>query len=110
MNTTRKLSALFLSLALLVGLLPQLALFAAAEPGDQLPADTPAASFGGIVSPEESEIWDGSVAASFDSGTGTEADPYIIWCAVPIALIPAAYGFIVYFISLIIRVIHKPRI
>ena len=38
-----------------------------------------------------------------------EADPYIIWCAVPIALIPAAYGFIVYFISLVIRVIRKPK-
>lgn len=38
-----------------------------------------------------------------------EADPYIIWCAVPYALIPAAYGIIVYFISLIIRIIRKPK-
>ena len=38
-----------------------------------------------------------------------DADPYIVWCAVPIALIPAAYGIIVYFISLVIRVIRKPK-
>ena len=38
-----------------------------------------------------------------------DADPYIIWCAVPIALVPAAYGILVYFISLVIRVIRKPK-
>ena len=38
-----------------------------------------------------------------------DADPYIVWCAVPIALIPAAYGLLVYFISLIIRMARKPK-
>ena len=38
-----------------------------------------------------------------------DADPYIVWCAVPIALIPAAYGLLVYLISLIIRIARKPK-
>ena len=38
-----------------------------------------------------------------------DTDPYIVWCAVPIALIPAAYGLLVYFISLIIRIARKPK-
>ncbi|MBR5724892.1 MAG: hypothetical protein IKX62_05910 [Bacteroidales bacterium] len=39
-----------------------------------------------------------------------DVDSYIIWGAVPCALIPAAYGTIVYIVSLIIRIIRKPRI
>ena len=39
-----------------------------------------------------------------------DVDSYIIWGAVPCGLIPAAYGTIVYIISLIIRIIRKPRI
>ena len=39
-----------------------------------------------------------------------DVDLYIIWAAVPSALLPAAYGTVVYIISLIIRVIRKPRI
>ncbi|MBR0301265.1 MAG: hypothetical protein IJQ93_13250 [Bacteroidales bacterium] len=38
-----------------------------------------------------------------------DVDMYIIWAAVPSALIPAAYGLIVYIISLIIRVVRKPK-
>ena len=38
-----------------------------------------------------------------------DVDMYIIWAAVPSALIPAAYGIIVYFISLIIRITRKPK-
>ena len=38
-----------------------------------------------------------------------DVDSYIIWGAVPIGLIPAAYGIIVYIISLIIRIVRKPR-
>ena len=38
-----------------------------------------------------------------------DVDSYIIWGAVPVGLIPAAYGLIVYIISLIIRVVRKPR-
>ena len=40
---------------------------------------------------------------------GPDADAYIIWCAVPCALLPAAYGTVVYIISLIIRVVRKPK-
>ena len=36
--------------------------------------------------------------------------PYIIWGGVKVGLIPVAYGIIVYLISLILRVIRKPRI
>ena len=39
-----------------------------------------------------------------------DVDLYIIWGAVPCALIPVAYGIIVYIISLIIRITRKPRI
>jgi hypothetical protein len=39
-----------------------------------------------------------------------DVDMYIIWAAVPSALIPAAYGTIVYIISLIIRIVRKPRL
>ena len=39
-----------------------------------------------------------------------DVDLYIVWAAVPCALIPAAYGTVVYIISLIIRIIRKPRI
>ena len=39
-----------------------------------------------------------------------DADPYIVWCAVPIAIFPAVYGTIVYMISLIIRIVRKPRL
>lgn len=38
-----------------------------------------------------------------------DVDMYIIWAAVPSALIPAAYGIVVYIISLIIRLVRKPR-
>ena len=36
--------------------------------------------------------------------------PNIIWGGVKVALIPAVYGIIVYIISLVIRIIRKPRI
>ena len=39
-----------------------------------------------------------------------DVDTYIIWGAIPCGLIPAAYGTIVYIISLVIRIIRKPRI
>ena len=39
-----------------------------------------------------------------------DVDPYIIWGAVPIALFPAVYGTVVYIISLIIRIVRKPRL
>lgn len=38
-----------------------------------------------------------------------DVDSYIIWGAVPSGLFPAAYGTIVYVISLIIRLIRKPK-
>lgn len=38
-----------------------------------------------------------------------DVDSYIIWGAVPVGLMPAAYGIIVYIISLVIRIIRKPK-
>lgn len=35
---------------------------------------------------------------------------YIIWGGVKVALIPAVYGLIVYLVSLVLRIIKKPRI
>ena len=39
-----------------------------------------------------------------------DASPAILAGALKVTLIPLFYGLIVYFISLIIRIIHKPRI
>ena len=39
-----------------------------------------------------------------------DASPNILAGALKVTLIPLFYGLIVYFISLIIRIIHKPRI
>ena len=39
-----------------------------------------------------------------------DVSQYIIWGGVKIALIPVVYGIIVYIISLVIRIIQKPRI
>ena len=39
-----------------------------------------------------------------------DVSPVILFGALKLVLIPLIYGLIVYFISLIIRVIHKPRI
>ena len=39
-----------------------------------------------------------------------DISPNIIWSGVKVGLIPILYGLIVYFVSLIIRVIQKPRI
>lgn len=39
-----------------------------------------------------------------------DISPNVIWGGVKVALIPIIYGFIVYIISLIIRIIKKPRI
>ena len=39
-----------------------------------------------------------------------DASPGILAGALKVTLIPLFYGLIVYFISLIIRIIHKPRI
>ena len=40
---------------------------------------------------------------------GDDVDSYIIWGAIPIGLIPAAYGIIVYFISLITQGDREPQ-
>lgn len=39
-----------------------------------------------------------------------DVDSHIIWGAVPAGLFPAAYGIIVYIISLIIRIVRKPKL
>ena len=38
-----------------------------------------------------------------------DVDSYIIWGAIPSGLFPAAYGTVVYIISLIIRILRKPK-
>ena len=48
-------------------------------------------------------------AADFIQANGDIA-PNIIWGGVKVALIPTAYGIIVYLVSLILRIIQKPRI
>ena len=47
--------------------------------------------------------------ADFLSGHDDVAS-YIIAGGIKVGLIPVLYGLIVYFVSLILRVIHKPRI
>ena len=39
-----------------------------------------------------------------------DVSSYVIWGGVKVALIPIAYGIIVFLVSLILRVIKKPRI
>lgn len=47
--------------------------------------------------------------ADFMSGNSDVATN-IIWGGVKVGLIPVIYGIIVYIVSLILRIIHKPRI
>ena len=47
--------------------------------------------------------------ADFLSGHSDVA-PNIIWGGIKVGLIPIIYGIIVFIISLVLRVIHKPRI
>ena len=47
--------------------------------------------------------------ADFLSGH-VDVASYIIAGGIKVGLIPVLYGLIVYFVSLILRVIHKPRI
>ena len=39
-----------------------------------------------------------------------DVSPAIIWGGVKVLTIPLLYGLVIYFLSLIIRVIQKPRI
>ena len=41
---------------------------------------------------------------------GNDISPYVACGGFRVAMIPTIYGFIVYFISLVIRIIQKPRI
>ena len=47
--------------------------------------------------------------ADFLSGH-TDVAPNIIAGGIKVGLVPVLYGLIVYFVSLILRLIHKPRI
>ena len=47
--------------------------------------------------------------ADFMQGVPDEVSPNVIWGGVKVGLIPIVYGIIVYFISLILRIINKPR-
>ncbi len=47
--------------------------------------------------------------ADFMQGVPDEVSPNVIWGGVKVGLIPIIYGIIVYIVSLILRIIHKPR-
>lgn len=49
-------------------------------------------------------------AAGFIQEYAEDIAPNILAGAVKVGLVPVLYGLIVYFVSLILRVIHKPRI
>ena len=49
-------------------------------------------------------------AADFLQGVADDISPNVIAGGVKVGLIPVLYGLIVYFVSLILRVIKKPRI
>ena len=48
--------------------------------------------------------------ADFLQGCADDISPNVLAGAVKVGLIPTLYGLIVYFVSLILRVIQKPRI
>ena len=47
--------------------------------------------------------------ADFMQGVPDEVSPNVIWGGVKVGLIPIVYGIIVYIISLIIRIVRKPK-
>ena len=49
-------------------------------------------------------------AADFIQGYEGEISPCVLAGGIKVGLVPVLYGLIVYFVSLILRVIHKPRI
>ena len=49
-------------------------------------------------------------AADFIQGYAEDIAPNVLAGGIKVGLIPVLYGLIVYFVSLILRVIHKPRI
>ncbi len=49
-------------------------------------------------------------AADFIQGCADDISPNVLAGGVKVGLIPVLYGLIVYFISLILRIIQKPRI
>lgn len=46
-------------------------------------------SFAVIGASAETDVWDGTIATSFESGSGTEADPYVIKTAAQLAYLSA---------------------
>lgn len=48
--------------------------------------------------------------ADFLQGYADDISPNVLAGGIKVGLIPVLYGLIVYFVSLILRVIHKPRI
>lgn len=48
--------------------------------------------------------------ADFLQGLEDEISPNVLAGGIKVGLVPVLYGLIVYFVSLILRVIHKPRI
>ena len=48
--------------------------------------------------------------AEFIQGLDDDLSPNVLAGGIKVSLVPVLYGLIVYFVSLILRVIHKPRI
>ena len=48
--------------------------------------------------------------ADFIQGYAEDISPNVLAGGIKVGLVPVLYGLIVYFVSLILRVIHKPRI
>ena len=49
-------------------------------------------------------------AAEYIQSYGGDLSPNVIWGGIKVALIAPAYGLIVYLVSLVLRIIKKPRI
>ncbi len=48
--------------------------------------------------------------ADFIQGYAEDISPNVLAGGIKVGLVPVLYGLIVYFVSLVLRVIHKPRI
>ena len=52
----------------------------------------------------------GFYIAADDLAKAGEIPPGIVWAALRVGLIPPMYGLLIYLVSLVIRIIQKPRI
>jgi len=52
----------------------------------------------------------GFYQAALDISKAGGIAPYIVWGGIRVAVITAIYGLMIYFVSLVIRIVQKPRI